>query len=344
MGLTIQKLADMADVSDATVSLVLSNKHKARVSEATRRRILRLARKHGYRLNVAAKGLREGRTYRVGLCTTGEPDSHPIMGEYSLYQCIALFSRAFRAAGYGIEIQQIAPDHSVEQVGEELGRKSVDGFVFLTPWRPDSMPRLFAMLRERGMGAAACGTALNEGCAWTDIDRRATIEEATCRLLGEAHKRIVFLEAVPAKKIDRYAVLMRQSFVDTMKRELDEDAEQWAFGTSPATLEEVLRVTEQALEEVKGATAFLLRGNFYGEAVIHVLKSRGMEPGRDFRIIGFGDAVHAERCSPKLSHYSLRIPEQVEFCIEALMGQMQNPTDGCPSHRLFPPKFIELGT
>ena len=64
--LTIKRIAELANVSTATVSKVLNGKDK-NISEATRRRILEIVERENYRPNRIAKGLKLKKTNTIGL-------------------------------------------------------------------------------------------------------------------------------------------------------------------------------------------------------------------------------------------------------------------------------------
>lgn len=68
MAISLNDIAKEAGVSTATVSLVLSGKASDfGIAKATRENVLKVARRLRYRPNLAARGLRKGRTYVVGL-------------------------------------------------------------------------------------------------------------------------------------------------------------------------------------------------------------------------------------------------------------------------------------
>lgn len=62
---TSRDVAQVAGVSQAAVSLVLGDKWRGRVSEATAERVREAAQELGYRPNLAARNLRLGRTRTV---------------------------------------------------------------------------------------------------------------------------------------------------------------------------------------------------------------------------------------------------------------------------------------
>ena len=63
--ITMSDIAERLSISTVTVSKALSNKDG--VSEALREEIKRVAEEMGYRCNIAAKGMKEGCTYNVGV-------------------------------------------------------------------------------------------------------------------------------------------------------------------------------------------------------------------------------------------------------------------------------------
>lgn len=78
---TSADVARLAGVSPTTVSLVLSGK-AARISDATKARVLEAVDTLGYRPNRAAQGLRRGRSSTIGLVTdqiAAQPFSGPII-------------------------------------------------------------------------------------------------------------------------------------------------------------------------------------------------------------------------------------------------------------------------
>ena len=340
MALTIKQLARLAGVSTATVSLVLSNKHEGRVSEERAQAILELTRTHGYRSNPAAKGLAEGRTYRLAVCVEGPLAGHAMIGEYSLHERLALFAGGIQKSGYSIEIVQLSPGLSQDEVHDDLAARAVDGFVFLGG-RPEFILPAMTALDGLGIPAVASGCALGEaGLVWTDVDRAGSFRDAVERLAGEGHERIALLDVDPGF----YTNAKITAFRTAARDRLNADAEPWLFLGEATSLPETLRVTREALKAMPDCRAFLLTDNFYAEGVLVALGEAGLTPGGDCRVIGFGDTALADRCSPRLSHYSLCIADQAEFGLASLLEAIQAPEAFSPRFRLFGPRYVSLGT
>lgn len=340
MAITIEELSRLAGVSTATVSMVLANKHQGRVGEQRRRQILALAEKHGYRMNPAARGLAQGRSYRIAICVEGTLSSHAIIGGYSLYERLALFSRGIQSAGYAMELVEVNPALPPAEISRDLARRPVDGFVFLT-WQPALARRLLFSLREKEIPAVASGTILDDDSfTWTVVDRFDAFEKATDLLLAEGHRDIVLLDIDPGW----YSELKIKAFTRTLVRHLGKDERGVVLKAERPDFESTLRITERALSDRPETSALLLTDNFYAEAVFHVLRQAGKEPGKDCRIIGFGDTTLADRISPKLSHYSLQIAEQVELGLASLLQEIQDPSSWTPQQTKLPAKYIQRET
>ena len=352
MALNIRELARLCGVSTATVSLVLSGKDLGRVGAERRRHILRIAEKHGYRSNPAAKALAEGRTYRVALVIEGALSDHAVLGQFSFYERLGALSAGLRDHCYAIEIVQLNPRRSDAEAAAELDRAAVDGFLFVH-WRPETVAPLLRGLRERRRPAVASGTALpGNDYTWTDVDRGAAFADAVRRLVEEGHRRVALIDCAVSHAYP-YSAEKRRAFLAAVRDHLGVEADGWVFPSDAArgrcrsddiTYERVAAWTAEARRRLRGGRAFLLTDNFYAGAVLHALRAAGLRPGPACRVIGFGDTALADRCRPRLSHYTLRVDAQARFSVEALIEQTAFPAEYRPRQRLFAPRYLRRDT
>ena len=337
--ITILELAKLAGVSDATVSMVLTG--KGRVSSARRKQILELAREHGYRTNPAARALAQGRTNRIGLCIAGTITRHAMIGEFSFHARLDLFAEGIQSAGYAIEIIQADPAQAPEELSRNLREHAVDGLIFLN-WPRDLLERPLLSLRERGLPAVASGTAFADGgFTWTDVDASASMEDAVLRLSREGRLRLALIDTV----IGARAVWVEPSFKRAMHRSAGISSED-ALLVRPvsADYEGVRDATLAVLKSQPDIQGIILPDNFLAPAVLNALRVEGRRPGDDVRVIGYGDTVFADQCRPKLSHYSLRLEEQVRFGLSALLEQIQGGSVYQPRHAYLAPEYIARET
>jgi LacI family transcriptional regulator len=338
---TIIELARLAAVSDTTVSMVLNGKDHGRVSAARRKQILGLARKYGYRLNPAARALAKGRTNRIGLCIAGTVADHAIIGEFSLYVRLGLFADRLQSAGYAVEIIQADPRQTPEALSRSLAQRMVDGLIFLN-WSAGVLEKPLFSLKERGIPAVASGTAIGDASfTWTDVDEPAAFDAAVRLLAGEGRRRIALIDTgvrVTAPEIGR-------SFKAAMRRHsgcLTRDI--LVVGGVPANYETAHQATCDVLRQKPEIQGIVLTDNFLAQSVLNALQANGRQPGTDVRVIGFGDTILADQCSPKLSHYSLLTEEQVNFGTDALLEQIQGGSAYQPRHAMFSPEYVARET
>jgi LacI family transcriptional regulator len=340
VGITIRELAGLAGVSPATVSLVLNDKHRGQVSEAVRQRVLALSRERHYRSNQAAKALVQRCAYRIALCHEGGVRRYGLLEIYGLFNIIDMFSERLQPAGYSIDLTRIDTGQPDEAVCESLARKAVDGYLFLMMASAKHVSRYMSFLKELHRPAVASSLTLGDGLTWTDIDRHDAFVRAVELLAGEGHKTILLLDIGPRV----HAPIKRHAYLRTMREALGVDAGRWVFRPKQRTFPEVARLTREALLQVPAATALLLTGNYFCDAVVHAVQEQGLAPGRDCRIVGFGDTSLADRCAPKVSHFSLCLEEEVEFGLGALMEAIRDPAGYRPRHQMFRSRYVQRGT
>jgi LacI family transcriptional regulator len=337
MAVTLKELARLAGVSHTVVSMVMRDRCEGRVSEAKRRRIVSLARKHGYRPNVAARGLVQQRTYRIALCIHGALADRPLLGQFSFHEALARAARRVQEAGYTLELVETDPGRRIEETCRALAGRTVDGFALLG-WPPAHAERVLLSLCEKRIPAVAVGAALaDEGLTWTDVDRAFAMRAAVSRLASEGRSQAALLDLDVGGSYRREK---RNAFQREMTRRHGARAGKRVFSMTVPHIEDAIRVTQDALDRVRGLNALVLTDNFFADAVMLALRQRGMEPGKDCRLVGLGDTILAERTRPRLTHYSLMVSEQVAFALDALLQQVASSERIPPRHRTFEPVLV----
>ncbi len=132
----------------------------------------------------------------------------------------------------------------------------------------------------------------------------------------------------------------RREFINAVSAHLEQGGNNRLYRPEEMSLRGIRMLMEKIGVQEPRATAFVLSDNFYAEAVLDCLAQRGVRVGNDCRIVGFGDTILAERCRPKLSHYGLRIEEQVAFGLQALVEAIEHPKRFNPRQCKLPPRYI----
>lgn len=125
MSVTIKQIAMQAQVSHGAVSAVLNDRQSSiRVSDETRKRILRIAEELGYRRNSLAAGLRGGKTRSVGLIWPFEDEA---AGDASIGMQIL---RGLQGQDYAtIHADHLSNIQRVIQTIDDMSARCVDALV-----------------------------------------------------------------------------------------------------------------------------------------------------------------------------------------------------------------------
>ncbi|MFF9810304.1 LacI family DNA-binding transcriptional regulator [Streptomyces coeruleorubidus] len=182
---TSRDVAQAAGVSQAAVSLVLGDKWRGRVSEATAERVREAARDLGYRPNLAARNLRLGRTRTVLL----------VVPALTTEFFAGVYTGATRVAaehGFGVVLYP-----SPEGIGPApdpfaSAQAALDGVIAssmaadaLTAIRGEALP--LVMLDSDPSG--------NLGAATVNLDIADGVRQAAEHLLSLGHRRFLHLAA-----------------------------------------------------------------------------------------------------------------------------------------------------
>jgi len=191
---TIHDVAARAEVSTATVSRVLSNPEK--VSEATRRRVLKAVNQLGYSPNAAAKSLRTLTTRK--LLVTVPDIANPF---FSLI--IQGIEEAALREGYAVVLGDTHHDaEREERYGEMLLRREADGLIFLG----HSMSKSVSALMKKNQLAPivnGCEYSPSLGVPSAHVDNEAAAYEAMSHLYGLGHRQIGVITGPLASPLSR---------------------------------------------------------------------------------------------------------------------------------------------
>ncbi|MFZ0901917.1 MAG: LacI family DNA-binding transcriptional regulator [Candidatus Sulfotelmatobacter sp.] len=182
MPVTMMDIAKDLKVSVVTVSKVLRN--QGRISDATRKRVLRRAKELNYQMNWVARSLVTRRTYTIGLLL---PEfAHPFFAEIA-----RAVAQTVRPHGYHIVISSFEedPDLEASEVDSLLARQ-VDGLIIASSQPPHRLA-MFKRVQERNtpyvlidrpiVGLRACFVGVDNR-AIGSLATEHLIERGCCRI------------------------------------------------------------------------------------------------------------------------------------------------------------------
>lgn len=308
---TSRDVAQAAGVSQATVSLVLGDKWRGRVAEATAERVREAARELGYRPNLAARNLRLGRT-RTILLVVPALTTEFFAGVYT--------GAARVAAEHGFGVVLYPSPEGVGPARDPFASApaALDGVIAssmaadaLTAIRGDQLP--LVMLDSDPAGSL--------GAATVNLDIADGTRQVADHLLSLGHRRFLHLAAdIPSWTFEVRA------------RELAERVGA-VPGTSlrtahtPMSIEGALAATEAALDTSgPHPTAVVCDDDKLAAGAYKALRRRGLRVPDDVSVTGVDDIALAAALDPELTTVRLDAELFGERGMQALLAVMEGRT------------------
>lgn len=185
MPATMMDIAKDLKVSVVTVSKVLRN--QGRISDATRKRVLRRAKELNYQMNWVARSLVTRRTYTIGLLL---PEfTHPFFAEIA-----RAVAQTVRPHGYHVVISCFEEDPELEvSEADSLLARRVDGLIIASS-QPSGCLSLFKRIQEQKVPYVLIDRPIaGLRASYVGVDNDAIGELATEHLIARGCCRIAHL-------------------------------------------------------------------------------------------------------------------------------------------------------
>ncbi len=322
---TLADVAERAGVSRQTVSNAVNNPDLLRSD--TLARVLAAIDELGYSPNRAARNLRTRASHLIGMRINPAQEG---TANATMDRFVHSLVETSREAGYHVLL--FAGDHHDPVAGynDLLRSTAVDAFVITDTYLGNPQA---AWLQQRRAPFVAFGRPWdNPGAehAWVDVDGAAGTDLATTHLIERGHQRIAWIG------------WRKDSFIGEDRRAGWSRA-MHARGLSTTGLASRVEDTIASGREASAVlldeahpSAFVCASDTLAMGVLHTLRDRGMQPGRDVSVVGFDDSQVAQVVPPGLT--SVRQPlEQVAIeIVKALEGMLAHPPVVGPGVMLTP--------
>lgn len=160
---TIADVAARAGVSTSTVSYVMNNRN--RVSQETRRRVLKAIEELGYQPNNAAQGLATRQMSSIGILLPLSPEA--VFADPFFPELLRGIGRATQRHGYTMVLSMVEETGLYRAGAQLLRSQRADGILVIDPRRAHTqIPRLV----EEGYPVVVIGRQEYPGVLWADVD------------------------------------------------------------------------------------------------------------------------------------------------------------------------------
>jgi len=318
---TIADVARLAEVSSATVSFVINDKHTMRISEATRERVWAAVRELGYRPNALAKSLSSGSSRFIGVVADAIATT-PFAGQ--LIQ--GAQDEAWRH-GYVLLVANTDEEKDVEaQALRMLLEHQVAGILYSTYYhREVEVP---ADLRNAQVVLANCyaeGSSLP--CVVPDEVQGG--RSATDVLLDAGHTRIAFVNSVEDAPATRGRLEGYQAALAARGVPFDEGL----VLTLGSHQESGWTAAEKLLAMTEPPTAVFCYNDRVAMGLYDALRERGLRVPADMAVVGFDNQeIIAGHVRPPLTTVALPHYEIGARAVQVLLGLDTGEPSGTLRH------------
>jgi LacI family transcriptional regulator len=304
---TIAQVAAEAGFSAMTVSNVLNDKPGA--SARTRQLVLETARRLGYVPNMAARGLKGGRTGLVGVVALDLTNQYAlevvrgIADELAEAEMEVLISATYQDAG-----------RELERVGF-LTNGLVDGVLLIAPVLEEATVNL---LRTLGRPAVVIDPRrMDVDLPRVVVDNYNGTRAATEYLIGLGHRRIGYIGG--DRDFDS-ATERRRGFTDAMQLS-GLTVDQGLVSECDFSYAGGLRAAKELLAE-KPPTALLAASDLIAFGAIDAARSLNLDvPGR-LSVVGFDDLPQAAQSFPGLTTVRQPLHDMGAAAVRMLLAQI----------------------
>lgn len=305
---TVKDVAKLAGVSASTVSRTLSN--RVFVEEETRQKVLKAVRELNYFPSSVARGLREGRTYMLGLLV---PDIN------SLFYPMLMKSMERCAAEKGYSLILCNNDESIENEKRNMtmmGGRGIDGLLCLSV--EDEIRHLVEFQQERGIPVVLINRSVPDPISSVSIDNEYGGYLMTRHLLEQGHRKIaaMFGDFGRQRFRERYA---------GCKRAMEEfgvgNYEKY-FIYEVDTIEEAYRRTQEVLDREDRPTAFFAAMDLLAIGIYSSISQRGLRIPDDISVVGYDNIFMSQYMIPPLTTYNAPVDRLAQESIDILLARI----------------------
>ncbi|MFE1249045.1 LacI family DNA-binding transcriptional regulator [Streptomyces sp. NPDC058735] len=310
---TSRDVARAAGVSQAAVSLVLGDKWRGRVSEATAERVREAARDLGYRPNLAARNLRLGRTRTVLL----------VVPALTTEFFAGVYTGATRVAaehGFGVVLYPSPEGIGPARDPFASAQAALDGVIAssmaadaLTAIRGEALP--LVMLDSDPAGSL--------GAATVNLDIADGVRQVAEHLLALGHRRFLHLAA----DVPSWTFEVRARELAARLRGVPGTSVSTA--RSPISIEGAVTAAHTALASADARpTAVVCDDDQLAAGVYKAARRLGLRVPDDLSVTGLDDLALATAIDPELTTVRLDAERFGERGMQALLAVLEGRTPG----------------
>lgn len=326
MTVTLKDIAERAGVTSATVSMVINN--KPNISDATRKKVLKIAKELNYYPNVIARGLATKKSNSIGVIV-------PNLASSFVVRILQGIKSTNRDIEYTVQLfDTIGQRESEAQLFQRLAReRRIDGVILISStvteeelnvFREESVPSIIV--------ARKCD---NLDSVYVNNERGAM--DAIDYLAAKGHKDIACVSSsklgLPVgdrltgykKSLEQHNIPFRPELVF----EVDDDM----MADGVAVFQKIQSCG------IPVSAVFVPAGDMVAIGIIKEAKKKGVRIPNDLAVVGFDDLPAAEVIEPALTTVRQPKLEMGDYAINMIVDKIEGRETGI-KHKELQTKFI----
>lgn len=328
--ITIYDVAREVGCSAATVSLVLQNSNKIKLS--TRQKVLQVVDQLGYIPNYTARSLSKQSTHTLGLIVPNL--ENPIFS-----QMISGVEEYANSKGYNLLLGVSNMDMQKEFLYlDMLRQKQVDGLLIFPTFLNEILQKLHGKPERNVLPIVFCGSSGEHSSeiSFVKCDNRMGAYIATEHLIQIGRKRIGFVCASVDAQQSASRIAGYRDALSFYGIECSDKLIRYC----PQTEEEIFKTTIQIIQEEKVDAIFYLY-DYIAIAAIRAIQSIGLRIPQDVAIMGY-DNIHISRYLPTtLSTIDTHSHRVGYMAAEMLTDKIEHPDT--PSRKILLKPSLVIG-
>lgn len=317
---TMQDVANLANVSLATVSFTINNSKP--VSPKTRAKVESAMKDLGYRRNAVGSALARGRTHVLALL-------YPALQHRFSPTSVQFFTSAAdqaRVRGYTLVLWPMS--HDAEAVSELTSSGLVDGVVLMEVQLDD--PRVAELSGSNVPFALIGRTRDTTGIPFVDVDFESTVEKAIDRFIHLGHTDLVLIDGgIGNQLLGGYGPVAR-----TRKAFGEVTAQRGLSGAIMSGLQSSAGGRELAAELAAShpeATGVLMMNEHAGPGFVAGLQQAGYRLPQDISVLALASSLETTSMSePEMAVLISPADELGRLGVDALIDRIDKKDDPLP--------------
>jgi LacI family transcriptional regulator len=290
-------VAKESGVSRTTVSFVLNNVSGISISEATRQRVLQVAKELNYHPDSTGRKLASGKSNTLGLVLRQSHEQ--VFADALLPQVLVGIEQAATAQGFQVLLKPLEPEdcdgylHLVQE-------NHVDGIILSGPRLEETE---VIRLHNEGLPVMMMGQLPGSNLPFIDIDAVHGSAMAVKHLIEHGHQRIGMITNA---SLEYSSAQQRRTGYENALKEAGIDPDDNLVQAGNYTPLSGFKAMEKLLQIFPRPTAVFIASDVVCLGAIRAIKRAGLRIPQDIAVVGFDDIPLADFYEPPLT--TIHIP------------------------------------